>query len=171
MLLIAHQRILLAVILIGSATVADAMLGPLLVPFVRDDLGGNAATYGWMAMFTGVGGILGAILAGRLAAQVAPLRPVVVGLLSVGAVALVRYNVIVLPVAFISFFVGGLGAACWNVARQTILQSETPDGYRGRVFGASRTNSSLMLLLGTTVATVLFGPVGVRPLLNVSAVL
>lgn len=170
--IIRRQRSLAVVFLVGGiATVGDAMLGPLLAPFVRDLLHSSALIYGWISVATGLGGLLGAAVVGRIRSRLGPMGMVSVGLIGVGLLALVRYNVVILPAALITFFVGGLGAAIWNIGRTTLLQSETPDSYRGRVFGASGTTTALALLAGSSLASILGDRVGILPLLEVSAAL
>jgi predicted MFS family arabinose efflux permease len=73
--IIRRQRPLAAIFVVGGlATAADAMLGPLLVPFVRDLLKGSALTYGWISVVTGLGALLGATVVGRVGKRLEPMR-------------------------------------------------------------------------------------------------
>jgi hypothetical protein len=62
----------------------------------------------------------------------------------------------------------GIPALAWNVTHRTLLQRNTPDEYRGRVFGAQGALAALLGLGGTGLAAALAGPARTVPLLDLT---
>ena len=123
-------------------------------------LGFGATEIGTSLGLYGVGMIVGALLAGRLARHVRFGTLIVIGpLASVVASALLALTLVGPPVvAYAGFFVFGAGPILWTIASTTLRQAVTPQAMLGRVsalvmmasFGARPVAS----LLGGTVASV-----------------
>ncbi len=60
----------------------------------------------------------------------------------------------------------GIPAIAWLVSIQTVLQQETEDAYRGRVFGAFGTTITLLMLIGTGLGGALADQLGALFLMN-----
>jgi MFS family permease len=55
------------------------------------------------------------------------------------------------------------------VSAQTLVQRQTEDRYRGRVFGAFGTVAATMTLLGMLIAGLLADPLGIAPTMSLGA--
>lgn len=167
---IVGEPILRALFLIGGLVlVGYGMITVLLVLFARDVLQGSALVFGWLVTAQGIGGLLGAIGTDRLAKLLSPARIVGLGLVATGLLYLLVANVprVAVDVALVA--VVGLPIAGYWVSARTLLQTCTPDAYRGRVFGAYETISSLTTLVGIGLAGGGAGLLGVVPMLDVAA--
>jgi len=71
-----------------------------------------------------------------------------------------------LPLAVALFILVGLPGAGLISGATTLLQESVADAYRGRVFGAFTTTSTLAQLVGMAAAGVLGDRLGVVPVLN-----
>ena len=69
----------------------------------------------------------------------------------------------------IGFFVLGPPAVAVYAAVQSWLQRSVPDGTRGRAFGALGMVQGVAALVGMPLASGPGDPVGIRPLMNLSA--
>jgi DHA3 family macrolide efflux protein-like MFS transporter len=156
-------------------------MGGLLValPFLAKSLNGSAArNLGYLEAFLGVGMIAGSIAVSRMSTVAREGRLYAV-LVSLGAAlcaagVLETANVLsILPFLVFSAAIG-TGIAAAASAWTTILQRETPDALRGRIFGISMTlgNASLplgMALCGFVLDRVrfgmIFGPGGIALIL------
>jgi MFS family permease len=76
----------------------------------------------------------------------------------------------ILP-AVICFLLIGIANIGFFVQLTTLLQTQTPDAYRGRIFGAYSMVWALFLLLGTGLTGALGDRLGIIVLLNVEAIL
>ncbi len=65
----------------------------------------------------------------------------------------------------------GMPAIAWIVAIQTQIQQTTTDEYRGRVFGASGTTASLLMLISSALAGGSADIVGASMLVFVAAII
>ena len=88
-----------------------------------------------------------------------------------GILLLIVFNVPLIPVAIGLHFLLGLPLVGSRAGTQTLLQLHIPDAYRGRVFGALGTIGALLELISVSGAGILGDMIGIRPLLNFSALL
>ena len=170
--LIGRQRLLIVLfIVMGLAMLGQGLLTALNVVFVRTVLHGSAQVFGWMVTAAGVGGLLGGIAVARMKAIVPPTSLIVLGLEAVGVILVVRTNVPDLPLfllltAMAPLFITGLA-----VSIQTLLQRGVPDHFRGRVFGAFGTTTSLLVLAGLGAGSVLGERLSVVSVLDLAGML
>jgi predicted MFS family arabinose efflux permease len=170
--LVARDRLLRGVfVVMGVSLVGDSILTALLVPFVKDVVGGGAQTLGALFTLRGVAGLLGGLVIGFVGTRVTPTRLLAASLIAVGAAFLVLVNFPLIWLVAALMLLSGPAIIGWLTSQQTLLQLGSSDEYRGRVFGAYGTTNALTLLLGSGAASALGDVVGVVPLLNVAGVL
>lgn len=118
--------------------------GATLVLFVLDTLAIPEAAFGLFLLAGAVGGLLGSVVASRLAARFG-LGPVMAAMNLLAGVLVLLTGLLPVPIAAIIFF--ALGAATttiWNVLMMSFRQAIIPGRLLGRVHGTWRT-----LLWGT----------------------
>jgi MFS family permease len=145
----------------------------LFVVFVLDRLGGGAGEVGYLRGVQAVGGIAGGLLLGVLAPRFAPRTLVVAGCIGFGTVCLAIWNTPALTTAALPyvllFAVIGVPIAAGLAGLTTVLLGATPADYRGRVLSMVLVTGAGAQAVGTLLAGVLAGVVGLTPLLQVHA--
>jgi MFS family permease len=127
------------------------------------ELGGGAMAIGLLTASWGIGMVAGSSLAGRRLHERNEITGVLVGRVLMGAgIALVAAMPVLAP-ALACYVLGGLGGGFMGVAAQSLVQRNTPDRLRGRVFGALDGVRNLAFAAGVAGAGVLVGPLGARP--------
>jgi MFS family permease len=122
-----------------------------------------------------VGGIIGAIIAGRVGRRLGIGRAYLLGLVLFPA-PLILVPVaagpmeIVLPLLFLSEFGAGLGVMILDINAGAMLQARVPDQIRGRAGGAFRFLNMGIRPIGATVGGLLGAALGVRETLFVVTV-
>ena len=167
--LVRHRRLIAAIF----AAAATAMLGEgiiqaLLVLFVKL-LKGGALEFGWLLTLRGLGGILGGLIFGRIAAVIQPHRVFPWTLTGMGLFLLLMFNLPVFVLALIILCLAGILAIGASVTSTTMLQNGVPDAYLGRIFGAFSMTAALMTLVGQGSASALADRFGVVGMLNLAA--
>ena len=165
------QVVAILFLVLGLTTFAGTMLDPLIAPFVNDDLHADASILGWMLTAQGVGGLLSGLVIGQWVHKLRPALLMGVSALLAGILLLIVFNVPLIPVAIGLHFLLGLPLVGSRAGTQTLLQLHIPDAYRGRVFGALGTMGALLELISVSGAGILGEMIGIRPLLNFSALL
>jgi MFS family permease len=149
--------------LVGS--VAGGGLGVLTVVIAVSSLGAGDAGTGFLNAGIGIGGLLGALLAG-----VFVLRPSLVGVLAGGSLVLAAGLAALgvsgsMPLAVGTIAVASAGALLVEVTSTTILQRAIPDEIRGRTLGVLATASTLAFAAGSFALPVLANALGIGPVL------
>jgi MFS family permease len=169
--LLKTNRMVIAVFVsAGIANLGEAILVVLLIPFVNI-LHGGAILLGWMLTIRGLGGLLGGFVIGKVGDS---LRPTIIYSLSlciIGILGLIMYNIPVFYVALVCLFLIGIPAMGAGVGSLTLFQGNVIDPFRGRVWGAWITISSLVTILGQVGASILGDRVGIIPMLNIAGTL
>lgn len=112
-----------------------------------DVLGAGEEANGYLNAAIGIGGLLGAILAGALVLRRHLGMPMVVGAVVTGLGTIALGAATNLPFALLTIGVGSAGAMILDVVSTTIFQQLVPDAMRGRAFG-------ILMTLGTLTAAV-----------------
>jgi len=154
--------------LVGS--VAGGGLSVLTVVIAVGSLGAGDAGTGFLNAGIGLGGLVGALLAG-----VFVLRPSLVGVLASGSIVLAVGVAALgiagsLPLAVGMIAVASAGAILVEVTSTTILQRAIPDEIRGRTLGVLATVSTLAFAAGSFALPVLADAVGMGPVLAATGV-
>lgn len=157
--------------IIGVALFADAILSAVLVVFIQDDAGLNAAQFGWLLTARGLGGLVGGLLLSQFGQKLPQRRLASFGLLATGLLLLVVVFFPVLQVALIGIAFAGISAIAWMIAFQTMLQENTSDQYRGRIFGAYGTTASLLMIIGSALAGISADWLGAATLITISTLI
>jgi predicted MFS family arabinose efflux permease len=147
----------------------EGLMGTLFVPFVRDVLRGSGTDYGLIVSVQAIGGITGGLVAAGIAQRLSAAAMFGFGALLFGLVDLVMFLyplvwVEVWPAAVCMIVVGVPGAIAM-AGYTTLLQRNTSDAYRGRVFGALGAVHGIAIVVGTTTAGFLGESVGIVPII------
>ncbi|MDL1902991.1 MFS transporter [Anaerolineae bacterium CFX9] len=160
-------------ILMAITSIGEGVLSVLLAPFATDLLQTDAVGLGGLMSAQAVGGIIGGAIIARRGGRGSLWAMAGWGSLLVGLfdLVLLNYYLFIPGVAFgmVVLVITGLPVAALMTGVLTLLQKGADDTYRGRVFGALMTVSSLFALIGIILAGTLgeiFGPA----LINVQVV-
>jgi MFS family permease len=143
----------------AAANLALTGYSALLVVFLVRDIGLGPAAVGLLTAIPGVGGILGALVTGRVTARYGTARALLVCIL--GAVPFALLIPLTGPGPRLAFYVAGVlvattGVAVTNIIIAAFRQSYSPPGMCGRVTATMR-----FLIFGTSpVGAVLGGSLG-----------
>ena len=170
--LVTRGRVILTLFVVGAVTgLGEGVFAALLPPFVRVALDGGALELGWLMSAQAVGGLAGGVMVGSLAGRLSPARLLGLGALLLGLIDLAIFlypsfvGGIILGLAL--FVLVGVPATGVVTGLQTLLQTSTEDGHRGRVFGALGTTQALLMLCGALLGGAMGDAVGVVPVLVV----
>jgi MFS family permease len=167
----ARRSVALLVGLFAAQTFVDGMLSVLIAVVAFDYLSGGASTVGWLNAASGIGGLLGAALAGVLVGRGRLAGDFGLGVLLFG-----------LPLALLAAWESkglalvllagvGIGNTLADVSGMTLLQRVTPPAVVGRVFGVLESVLLLTVALGAAVAPALVSAFGTRGALLISGLL
>lgn len=139
----------------AAANLALTGYSALLVVFLVRDIGLGPASVGLLTAIPGVGGILGALVTGRITARYGTARALLV--CTLGAVPFALLIPLTGPGPRLAFYVAGVLVATTGVAVSNIIiaafrQSYSPPGMCGRVTATMR-----FLIFGTSPAGALLG--------------
>lgn len=155
--------------------VGNAMAVTAFAPFALREMGLGAVAYGVVLAFTGVGGLLGALVAvragRRLGAGGAMLLGVVVAPVAWGCTALApptMFGVVVLGAAQV---IAGFGMGVENANSLGYRQSVTPDGMQGRMNATIRSANRTCAVIGALAGGLIAQLLGLRPALWVAVAL
>lgn len=146
------------------------MLDPLGTPFLMEVVGVDSKMYGYILTIQAVGGITGALTAGKIGERLAPARVFGWGTVLVGLLQLIRYNLPTLPVVLAMTVLIGLPAAVVAIAMDTLFQQFVPNSHLGRVSGTLSTTIAVVSLVGVLGIAGPMGNIwGIVPILNFAA--
>jgi CRP-like cAMP-binding protein len=149
--------------IVGS--IAGGGISVLTVVIATTSLGGGEAATGFLNAGIGLGGLIGALIAGALVLRPS-LAPVLAGgsaLLAVGLAGLGYAPA--LGVAIAAIAVASVGGLVVEVTSTTIFQRIVPDAIRGRALGILGTISTVAFAAGSFILPVASGAVGTGPVL------
>ena len=157
-----HNRMLRAVfIIIGLVGLADGPLTAMLAPFIRQTLDRSAADFGTFLSFRGAAGIVGGFVIAHTAHRFRNDRLLVACLFVLGveiaAFAIIQDYVITI----ILMMLAGPAIIGQNAMITTLLQRNSEDEYRGRIFSLVGAFWGLVVLFSTVLgsaATVILSP-------------
>lgn len=164
----------------SCACVSDGIFVTLgLAPLVLDVLGGTAAQVGWVASAQAVGGMAASLLVVRYGQRLSKRWLLGGGMIGIGLADFATANTrrIVaggtpaVAVAMGWMVLAGPPGVASGAGRQSIVQEQTVDAYRGRVFGAFGSLASVALLAGVLIGGLLGDWVGLVPVLSAGALL
>jgi Na+/melibiose symporter-like transporter len=166
-----HRTVRTLTVFILVTSTGEGIMSTLFAPFVRHVLHGSSQAYGLVAAVQAVGGILGGLLAASLGPRLSAER-----MLSYGAVAfgVVDLGIFLYPLGYVAVWPAAVGmvivgfpGALTIAGAMTLLQRNTDDTLRGRVFGALGAVEGVAILAGTVCAGLLGQVAGIVPVLAV----
>jgi MFS family permease len=159
----------LAVIdVIGS--VVGGGLTVLTVVIATTDLGGGEEATGFLNAGIGLGGFIGALVAGALVLRPS-LVPVLVGGSIVYGIGLTALGFApALGVAIAAIAIAAAGSIVVEVSGTTVFQRVVPDTVRGRTLGILGTVSTIAFAIGSFALPVLADTIGTGPVMAASAI-
>jgi len=161
-----------------------AMMAVILPAFGEQVLNINLLNISWIIIFPiAIGAILGAIGVEKRIGSTGKRKLIGLGGLICGLVLLAVYflarlgestlflpeNLVVIMLPLVAVL--GFGVSLVMIPAQTLLQEETPNQIRGRVFGAQKLLQGIFLIIPTVFSAVLADILGVKVLLLVIGVL
>jgi MFS family permease len=161
-------------ILIGATSqVAQGMFMVLFVVFVLQQLAADAGSVGLIRGVQAIGGVIGGLVIGGLAARAGSRAMVGWGFIAFGVISLVTWNLPVVttavPVYVALFVLVGIPGVATMTGLQTLVQSLTPPTHLGRVFATFEAGAGALQAVGVLVAGALADRTGVLPILDVQA--
>jgi MFS family permease len=150
-----------------------------LAPLVLDVLGGTEAQVGWLATVQAVGGLIAGVVIARLGLRASMRHLFGVGMLGTGLADLGTANARLfapagapaLGVALGFAGLAGFPVVALGAGRQSLVQTQTTDRYRGRVFGTLAAVQGAALVVGYALGGVLGGVAGLVVTLSAGALL
>ncbi|HET7827937.1 MAG TPA: MFS transporter [Candidatus Limnocylindrales bacterium] len=138
-------------------------VGILIVVIATDVFNGGDAATGYLNGAIGIGGTIGALLAGALVLRPRLGMPLLLGAVAFGIATLSLGLANSLAAAFIAIIVVSIGNLMTDVTGTTIFQRAVPDQYRGRFGGLMMTGQVVAETAGTLAVPILvtlfgFGP-------------
>jgi MFS family permease len=149
-----------------------------LAPLVLDVMKGTEAQVGWIASAQAVGGLIAGAVVARESRRFSKRWLLGGGWVGLGASDFITFNARnlvgtgspAIALAMGSMFLAGFPSVAAGAGSQSLIQSETSDAYRGRVFGALRAASAVTIMIGLAIAGVLGGRIGIVPVLTAGSV-
>ncbi len=167
----ARRSVALLVGLFAAQTFVDGMLSVLIAVVAFDYLSGGASTVGWLNAASGIGGLLGAGLAGVLVGRGRLAGDFGLGVLLFGLPLALLATWQNEALALVLLAGVGIGNTLADVSGMTLLQRVTPDAVVGRVFGVLESVLLLTVALGAVAAPVLVSAFGTRAALLIAGLL
>jgi Na+/melibiose symporter-like transporter len=169
--LAAVQRVLRVVLLfIAVASVGEGIMGTLFAPFVRSVLHGSRKIYGLIVSAQAIGGIAGGLIAASAGHRVRPHRLLGWGAVAFGAIDLMLFLYPLAwpawPPAIALMILVGMPGALMLTGALTLVQRNTADANRGRIFGSLNAVEGVAIAAGTMTAGFLGQSVGIIPVLS-----
>ena len=181
MRVVRHDRVL-SVVFISSwlgAISEGIFLTLALAPFVLDVLGGTEAQVGWLGAAQAIGGLIAGLIIVRIGHRFAQRKLFGVGMFALGVTDFGAFNARLIAgpgtaavgVAMGWMVLSGIPVVAYSTGRQSIVQAQTDDAFRGRVFGSLGSVEGIAILIGLGLGGVLGNSIGIVPVLSASAVL
>jgi len=173
--LVWRDRLIRSIFLItATAMVAEGLLNVLSFPWLKLVLHGGALERGWLSSAQAIGGLVGGLLISRAARLVRPAQLVGVSGIMLGLLMLAYVNVdtlpidrsLFLPAALLIKALQGVPIMGMFVSVDTLLQQNSADRYRGRIFGAYGATIGLAVLIGQALASMFGDRIGIIPVLD-----
>jgi len=168
--------------LFGLMAVFNLVIGiqfPLMFVFIKENLGGNASTTGWMFSAIGVGGIIAGLILTAIPKTRHPFEVTSVkGRRKIAALAAIDGIVVIafaslhtIPPVLIIFALFGAIGVCLMVAYNTAVTEQTHESVRGRVFSLYHAIQGPLLVISIAIGTPLARQFGAANVFFVSGAL
>lgn len=124
----------------------------LLLPFATEVLKATTFEYGLQEGITSIGFVIGSFVIAKYADRLREGVWMIIGLLGMGIAYMIYSFSTSVPFAVLVIAISGFMNSPYSVARRTLMQRNTDREMRGRVFGASMTIGSVVMLIGMAAA-------------------
>jgi MFS family permease len=147
-----------------GASVVGGGLGIATVVIATQQLHAGEQGTGWLNAATGVGGVVGGLVAGRVVDS-APARVLAAGGIigAIGLIALGATDALLVAIALMA--VASAGLLVMDVANSTYVQRIVDDEARGRASGVFHAVGALAFAFGSLILPVLAAALGIAPAL------
>jgi MFS family permease len=169
-----NQALLVLFILMAITSVGEGIFGTLFVLFSTDILHADPFQVGSLMSAQAVGGLIGGAVIGWIGSRISSWRMLWMGCFFLGIFDLMLFNY---PFFFTGFWfallilmLAGIPASGAMTSTLTLLQTNTDDQYRGRVFGALTTITGVFGLIGMAFAGVMGDVMGIVPVINLQGI-
>jgi MFS family permease len=152
----------LASVVWGALNVSEVLVAKRV--FATGDTG-----FGVLAAAAGAGMLAGSVLVPRLAGRIGALGLYVASLAFTGVALAGLAAAPIFAVAVACWGIGAIGNVAAITAQRLVVQRETADGMRGRVFGLLGTAGFVAMVAGLAAASPVVATVGVRGLVAAGA--
>jgi MFS family permease len=146
----------------GVVMIGAAIKAPLEPLFILNTLHQPASSLGLVGGAWGLGMLFGSASAPSLSKRFSRQDILWVSILTVGGAVMLASRSPTLTPVLLLWLIAGAGNAMGTIAYETLLQQETPNEFRGRVFAASEGVLNLCYLGGVAIAGVMGGLIGFR---------
>jgi predicted MFS family arabinose efflux permease len=168
-----HRTVRALLFMLMLPAISESVMYVLYVPFVTEVLGGDGTTYGALVSAQALGGLVGSLIIGSIATRMHSLHLLAISAIGFGLIDFALFNYpTFLPgvaLAFVLLIIAGPFAVGIGSSFQTLIQTNVPDAYRGRVFGTLVLTESVFSLVGIAIASTLSEPLGIVPVINLQA--
>lgn len=154
---------------LSISSLGGTLVDPFYTPFLVSVLQADARTIGLLSALGGAGALLGSVVSSWVGGRTSPRALIAFGTLLVGFLMLCMYSLSSLPLLFAFVPLLGIPMVVSNVALSTMIQTVTPEAYRGRIYGALGTTNALVGVLATVTAGLIGPQVGTVPMLVTAA--
>lgn len=158
-----EKKIILFICLIlGAMMIAGGAINVILPVFINEVLNKGPREFGFIMSANALGIIIGSFVAGRLAQKQDKRRIIIFAVIFCGINSSIFALNPIFTLAVTLFVVNGLANGLWEVSSQTILQEETDDEKRGRVFSVAGTIVGSTNVLSSGLAGIFGQIIGVK---------
>ena len=170
MALVRSDRLIASLFFVTVVTsFGGCMFDPVIAPWVSSVLHQGPAVLGLLSTVGAVGGLIGGLLLGRFGSRLRPAQLFGWGSIGAGTILLVMYQVPYMPAVLALNFLKSVPLVGSGAGLQTLLQTNVPDRYLGRVYGALGTANAMIGLVSLAIAGFLAEIVGVVPVLSLAS--
>lgn len=156
---------------IGILFLSQGIINVLLVVLINQIWGVGAREFGLIVSAQGVGGVIGTIIVGALAARISPRNMIIGGGAIAGMIFLVMVNQPSVYVAIGLMALLGISVVAFDVGLTTLLQLGSDNENRGRVSSLMQTTMAASQLLSIGLTSLLADRLGAPVLLNIAGVM
>lgn len=141
---------ILSIAIIGQIGVSA--LGALDVFFLTRNLHAPLKLYGYMGTALGVGGIVGAVMAGRIVEKIGVRTTAWLGLIVGGGLLIIYSRQVVFIAAVALLFLAAIPITALNTAMAPMLMGAAPREYLGRISAVFQPSTQLASMLATLIS-------------------
>lgn len=155
---------------VSSFGLANGITNVLLVILINQIWHAGAQEFGWVITAQGLGGILGSLFVGAIAARVSPRAMMIGGGLLAGVLfaTVINQGSAYVAIALMPFI--GMCVVALDVGFTTLLQLGTEDANRGRVSALTQTANAASQLLAIGMVSLFADRFGVPLFLNLAGI-